>query len=363
MNLKPRILDYYISKKFILTFFVSLILIIGIVIIFDISEKINSFVENQAPLYDIVFKYYLNFIPYFVNMFSPLFVFITVIFFTSRMAENSEIIAILSGGVSFNRMMVPYMASAVLIAIMSLGLNIFIIPQSNKVRIQFEAKYIKRHNVFKHSNIHYQTAPGEFVYVENFSDWNKTAYNFTIENIEGNRIKRKLSADSAVWDSTSGSWHLRNYFIREFTGAISDRVRSGAAMDTLIALKIEDFYHNEKTVETQTMYELDRLIKTQKMRGDAGVVYAQIEKHTRLAMPFSAIILTIIGVSLSSRKRRGGLGWNIAFGIALAFTYILFLRFSQMFVFGGLLPPWIALRIPNIIYAGIAVFLYLRAPK
>ena len=295
-DLKPRILDLYIMKKFIMTFFIALLLIIGIVIIFDISEKIDDFVSNEAPLSEIIFDYYVNFIPYFMNMFSPLFVFITVIFFTSKMASNSEIVAILSCGISFHRMMVPYIVSAALIALFSLSLNLFIIPNANAQRGEFEAKYIRGHgNVITGRNVHYQISPGEFVFVESFSTWNNTAY--------------------------------------------------------------------KHTVETLSYKRLNELIATQKMRGDANVKLAQIEKHTRFAMPFSAFILTIMGVALSSKKRRGGIGWNIAIGIALAFTYILFLRFSQMFVHTGAMPPGLAMWFPNIVYAFIAGFLYKIAPK
>lgn len=363
MNLKPRILDRYIALRFIVTFFVALLLIIGIVIIFDISEKIDDFVQNQAPLVEIIFDYYVNFIPYFINMFSPLFVFITVIFFTSRLAANSEIIAILSGGVSYHRMMVPYIFSAALIAMLSLGLNLYVIPRANRVRVEFESKYIKHHNDFKHRNIHYQISPGEFVYVESFSSWNKTAYRMTLETIRDNKLVSKLSAESAEWDSTTDGWRMRKYVIRDYTLGLEDRVRTGAELDTVIALKLNDFYHNEATVATQTIRELNELIETQEMRGDSNVIYAQIEKHTRYALPFSAFILTIMGVALSSRKKRGGIGWNIGVGIGLAFSYILFLRFSQMFVFTGTLPPGIALWLPNVLYTIIAAVLYRMAPK
>ena len=191
MDLKPRILDLYIVKKFIFTFFIALILIIGIVIIFDISEKIDDFVAHEAPLKEIVFDYYLNFIPYFMNMFSPLFVFITVIFFTSKMAANSEIIAILSCGISFHRMMVPYMFSAALIAAFSLILNLFIIPNSNKVLDEFNGKYLKSSYQNTGRNIHYQISPGEFVYVESFSRWNNTAYKFTLERVKQSSRPRR----------------------------------------------------------------------------------------------------------------------------------------------------------------------------
>lgn len=363
MRIKPKLIDMYIMKKFIMSFFVSLLLIIGIVIIFDISEKIDDFVKNEASLYDIIFKYYINFIPYFMNMFSPLFVFITVIFFTSRLAANSEIIAILSGGISYKRMLVPYLVSAVMIGFLSLALNLWIIPRSNQTRIAFEEVYVMKHTTFNTRNVHYQTAPGQFVFVENFSSWNNTAYKFTIEDIKDSKLVRKTSAESAVWDSTFGGWRLRNYFIRDYGEGIEDRIQSGESKDTVIALTITDFYQNEKTVETLPMKALNELIETQRMRGDSNVMYSLIEWHTRFALPFSAMILTIIGVTLSSRKKRGGIGLNIGIGIALAFSYILFLRFSQMFVFTGTLPPWIALWLPNVIFTLIAAFLYKMAPK
>lgn len=357
-------IDKYISRRFIVTFFVALLLIIFIVIIFDISEKIDDFVQYKAPLHAIIFDYYVNWVPYFINMFSPLFVFITVIFFTSRMASNSEIIAILSGGISYGRMMVPYICTATFIALLSLMLNLYIIPEANSGRVYFEMQYIKEaRNKFRRRDIHYQIAPGQFVYVETFSSWNNTAYKFTLETVEENRIKSKLSAETAVWDSTMDGWHLRNWFIRDYTGGLEDRIRSGEKKDTVIALKLTDFYNNEKTVETLPGKQLNELIEVQKMRGDSNVMYAQIEKHTRWSMPFSAIILTIIGVSLSSRKRRGGIGWNLAIGIALAFSYILFQRFSQMFVFTGTLPAGVALWMPNVIFAIIAAVLYDRARR
>jgi lipopolysaccharide export system permease protein len=320
-------------------------------------------VEKEAPLGAIIFDYYLNFIPYFMNMFSPLFVFITVIFFTSKMAADSEIIAILSCGISFHRMMVPYMFSATLIAILSLCLNLFIIPESNKTRLEFENQYIKERTKSVGRNVHYQLSPGEFVYAESFSSWNNTAYRFTLEKIEDNKLVSKISAETAVYDADKHIWRLKKYFIREYNDDLTDNIRSGKQIDTVLDLSSKDFYLNEKTVETLTYSELNELIDTQKMRGDGNVKFALIEKNTRFALPFSAFILTIMGVALSSKKRRGGIGWNIGIGIALAFTYILFLRFSQMFVFTDTLPPSIALWLPNVVFAVIAGFLYRIAPK
>ena len=358
-----RILDRYIAKKFISTFFLSLLLIIVIVIIFDLSEKIDDFVKNEAPLKEIIFDYYCNYLPYLVNMFASLFIFITVIFFTSRMASNSEIIAILSSGISFHRMMVPYLASAALIALLSLGLSLYVIPNSNATRMEFETKYVKSRNVFNLNNLHYQISPGQFVYIESFSRWNSTAYKFTIEDMDGHRLVRKVSAETAVWDSTLDGWHLRRVLIRDYTTGLKDNTQYKEEADTVLALKIKDLFNNEKTVETLPIGPLNELIRRQKLRGDANVMFASIERLRRITMPFSALILTIIGVSLSARKRRGGIGWNIAIGIALAFSYIFFMRISEMFVYTDTLPPGIALRLPNVLYAVIAYFLYKRACK
>lgn len=356
------ILDRYIIRKFIGTFFFSLLLIIAIVIIFDISEHIDDFVDNHAPLKEIVFNYYGNFIPYFINMFSPMFVFIAVIFFTSKLASNSEIVAMLAGGISFKRLMYPYFISALVIALFSLTLNLFIIPPANKGRQAFQAKYIKTKFENTNRDMHYQMSPGNFLYVESFSVWSNTAYRFTIETIENHQLVSKLSAESAKWDSVKGCWSLTNYHLRKFVNG-SEILERGVALDTAIAITVKDFREKKNVVEELNFFQLNDLIDTRKMRGDKMVIYAQIEKHTRLAMPFSAFVLTLIGVSLSSKKRRGGIGMNIGIGIALSFSYILFMRFSQMFVHTGVLPPGLALWLPNILYAVIAGFLYRIAPK
>ncbi|MCF0172506.1 MAG: YjgP/YjgQ family permease [Bacteroidales bacterium] len=359
-----RKLDWYIIKKFIGTYLLSIVIIIAIVIIFDISEKIDNFVEHEAPLKAIVFNYYLNFIPYILNMFSPMFVFITVIFFTSRLAGGSEIIAMLSCGESFHRLMLPYMISATIVAAMSFFLGLYVIPPANFGRLEFEQKYVKSSRyVNSDRNIHYQLAPGTYVYVESFSSWNNTAAKLTLESIENNRIRSKFTAESAEWKEDLGGWSCKNWFVRDYDEYGNETMRRGAAMDTVIALTVEDFYRRKNVVETLKIKELNELIDMQKMRGDHMVKYALIEKHTRIATPFSAFILTLIGVSLSSKKRRGGLGLNIGIGIALSFSYILFMRFSQMFVHTGTLPPWIAIWLPNMIYAVVAIVLYRLAPK
>ena len=363
-DFKPQIttIDRYIIKKFIGTYVVALLLIIGIVIIFDLSEKVDKFVTNQAPLRLIVFQYYANFIPYFVNMFSPMFVFITVIFFTSKMAANTEIIAILAGGISFKRLMWPYFVSATVIVLFSLVLNLYVIPPCNKGRIAFEQKYVKKKYENFSRNVHYQISPGNFLYVQSFAPSNNTAYGFSLETINGHEITSKLSATEAQWDTTFQGWRLKDYILRTFEDGV-ENVKMGPRLDTVIAVTVEDFYRRKNTVQTLPDGQLRRLIRDQKIRGDKDVMFSLIEQNERWAMPFAAFILTLIGVSLSSVKRRGGIGLNIGIGIALSFSYILFMRFSQMFVYSNTLPPFIALWLPNVLYLIIAIYLYRIAPK
>lgn len=356
-------LDKYIIGKFMGAFFLALALLTVLVVIFDLSEKIDDFVEKQAPVRAVIVDYYLNFVPFFMNQYSPMVVFLTVILFTSRMAQNTEIVAILSCGTSFHRMMVPYMVSAAIIALLSLGLGLWVIPKANVTRVAFEQKYNPRAKVKFGRDMHYKLEDNKYVYFESFSSWNNTAYNFTLEQVKDQHLVSKLSAESAQWDSLSGSWKLRDWFIRDYGEGLQDRIRSGKQLDTTLSLTIDDFYFNEYTIERLDKGQLDQLIETQRSRGDATVMNAEMEMHRRYSMPLSAFILTIIGVALCSKKRRGGMGWNIAVGLALGFSYVLFMQFSKMFVVTGTLPVGLAIWIPNILYAIIAAVLYILAPK
>lgn len=354
-------LDWYIIRKFLATFFVSILLLSVIIVVFDISEKIDDFVRKEAPLRAIVFDYYLNFVPYFLNMYSPMFVFLTVIFFTSRMTQDSEVVAMLSSGISYHRIMVPYLVSALFIAFLSLNLGMWVLPSANATRVQFEQKYNSYRKVHLGRDMHYKLENDRFVYIESFSAYNNTAYNFTLEDLSDGRLRSKITAESAQFDTVNGVWKLRNWFVREYDEGMTDHIRSGRQMDTLLSLTRDDFFRNRYTIQELNQKELEQLIETQLMRGDASVNMTQIEKHNRFSLPFSAIILTVIGVSLSTRKRRGGMGWNLAAGTALGFSYILFMQFSEMFVITDTLPAYIAIWLPNYIYMAIAIVLYIRA--
>ena len=363
MNVGLKRLDWYIIKKFLVTFFMALLLLAVIIVIFDVSEKIEDFVRKDAPMNEIIFDYYLGFIPYFMNMYSPMFVFLTVIFFTSKMTQDSEVVAMLSSGISFHRLMVPYMVSAIFIMFLTMGLGMWVIPHQVGRKVDFEQKYIPRMKVKIGHDMHYKLEDDHFVYLESFSAYNNTAYNFTLEDLSESRLRSKITAESAQYDALTGKWKLRNWFIRDYDEGLGDHVRSGRQLDTTLSLTREDFFMNKYTITRLNEAELERLIRTQIQRGDASVNAALIEKNNRMAMPISSIILTIIAVSLCTKKKRGGMGWNLATGTALGFSYILFQQFSEMFVATDTLPASIAIWLPNIIYAVIAIVLYIKAPK
>lgn len=356
-------LDLYIIKKFLGTYIYAILLIMGIVVVFDVAEKIDDFIEKEAPLRAIVLDYYVNFVPYFANLFSALLTFIAVIFFTSKLAYSSEIIAILSSGVSFRRLMYPYMFSALLIAAFSFALSNFIIPRANRTRIDFENQYIKRYYANTEKNIHRQVRPGIYVYMRAFSIQSQTAYNFAIEQFspEG-ELMSKLISDQARWDSTKNKWDVTNYFIRTYNPE-SETVTRGLSIDTSIYVTGKDFSQRMNVIETMNMFELDEHIAEQQLQGADNIEYLLIEKHSRMANPFSTFILTIIGVALSSRKVRGGMGLHIGLGVGLSFTYILLMRFATEFAASGMFGPLLAVWIPNIIFAVVAIVLYRTAPK
>lgn len=361
-NLKPKIIDRYIIRKFIGTYFFALLLISVIVVVFDISEKVDDFAKTKPSLYAIVVHYYMNFIPYIANMFSPLFVFITVIFFTSKMAGNSEIIAILSGGVSFRRLMYPYFLATLIIFFLTLVLNLFVIPPANSQRLSFEEKYISKRGNNTNTNIHFQLEDNRYVYMANFSSWDNSANKFSLEEFDGLKLRSKLTSDRAVWDTTFNGWRVQNYVLRTIADS-TEVITRGASLDTVIAVTAADLRRYNEQNEALNLWELNETIEQLKARGDNTFKIALIEKNKRIAIPFSVFILTLMGVSLSSRKVRGGMGIKIGVGIALSFCYILFLRFSEMFVYTDTLPPFAALWLPNILFAFVAVALYLKAPK
>jgi lipopolysaccharide export system permease protein len=362
-RMKYRIIDLYIIRTFLSTFFFSLALILSISVIFDLSEKIDNFMENHATWKLVVFDYYLNFIPYFAVLFSSLFTFISVIFFTSRMAYRSEIIAIISSGMSFHRLLVPYFISALVIAVFSFILSDYVIPHANIVRLDFEEHYI--HNSPRsvtERDIHRQIQPGVYIYMESYSTMSDVGHKFSMEKYEEGQLVSKLISDYIKWDSTINKWVIRNYYIRDIDG-LNEVITTGRSIDTTLAIHPDDFKRRLNFVETMNIRELNAHIENLKMQGESNVVVYQIEKQKRYAFPFSTFILTLIGVSVSSRKVKGGIGMQIGIGLLVAFSYILFLQFSSQFAISGSLNPTLAVWIPNLLFAIISLLLYRMAPK
>lgn len=363
-SLKVRIIDWYIIRKFLGTFFFSLLMIMTIAVVFDFAEKIDNFMEKDAPVKAIIFDYYLNFVPYFATLFAPLFVFIAVIFFTSKMAANTEIIAILNSGMSFRRMMWPYFLSSLVIAIFTFVLTNFVIPTANLNRINFEDKYYRPTNRrVPVMNIHRQVYPNVLIYMESYNPISQAGRNVTLEKFDDDgKLESKLAANLIRYDTASRKWIIVNYNLRKITDK-EDIISSGDRIDTTLTIKPSDFSYGKGVVGTMTYEELNDYINQLRLQGSDELKMFLIEKHRRIANPFAVFILTLIGVSLSSRKVRGGIGMNIGIGLALSFSYILFMQFASQFSLKGNLEPMLAMWIPNIIYAFIAIVLYKLAPK
>ena len=356
-------LDIYIIKKFLGTYLFSIVLILSIAVIFDFNEKMDRLMTNNAPWESIIFDYYLNFIPYFANLFSPLFVFISVIFFTSKLAENSEIIAMYSTGMSLPRLMIPYIISAAVISIVTFILGSYIIPVGNSTRLEFENQYIRKKTVTSVRNIQLEVDTGVIAYMGNYYDNTKTGRNFSLDKFEDKKLVSHLTARSITYDTTATyRWIIKDYMIRELSG-LTETITSGERMDSIIRMEPSDFMITRSQQEMLTSPQLSEYIDKQRRRGFANIKEFEIEYHRRIASSFASFILTTIGLCLSSRKMKGGMGLNLGIGLGLSFSFIMFQTVSSTFAVNGSMPPILAVWIPNLLYALIAVYLYIKTPK
>lgn len=358
-------IDRYIIGKFLSTYFFLILIIITIAIIFDYNEKIDKFTQSGVSFKNIIFDFYFNFIPYFVNLFSPLFVFISVIFFTSKLADKSEIIAMKAAGMSYKRLLRPYIFSAILIGVMTFVLGAYIIPKGNVARVDFENTYLKKKKSSITENVQLQVAPGVVAYITQFDNETKRGFGFSLDKFENKQLKSRLTANVINYDTLAEkrySWSVQQYTLREFKG-MKEEITNGAKMDTIIQMEPSDFFYINNQQETMTLPQLQEFIDKQANRGAAGVSTFEVEYHKRFATPFAAIILTIIGVSLSSQKRKGGMGTSIGLGLALSFTYILLQSVTASFAINAGWPAMLAVWLPNILFAVIAFILYKRTPQ
>ena len=365
-----KTIDKYILKKFIGTFVFSIMLITVIVVIFDISEKIDNFIH--ASMHEIIFDHYLNFIPFITNKLAPLFTFISVIFFTSKMATRYETVAILSSGVKYTRFLRPYVIGAALITLTSLYLSHFVIPKANRQKQAFEDKYINNHYETQERNIHRQLDKESKLYMESYSNQDKRGNRFTIEKIKDFKQIYFLSADWIQWDSVKQTWTAHNYYERimhednsKKTAAekYKEEIKFGIDKEIKMDFLPADMGRIESKVEIMTYPELKIFIAKEREKGASGIERFEVENYNRTAFPFATFILTIMGVCISSRKVRGGIGMHLAIGLLLAASYVLFLQVSSIFAVNGIMPPLLAVWIPNFLYGGVAFYLYKSAQK
>ncbi len=358
-----KILDRYIIGKFLSTYFFAIGMIVIIIVVFDFAEKVDDFTELKAPLNAIIFQYYFNFIPFFINQFSGLFTFIAVIFFTSKMAYQTEIVAILSGGTSFRRLMWPYFLGALFITSLSLSLNLWIIPISQRTCVEFESKYIlSRQDKEYGKHIYRQVEPGLFVYLRNYNAAGKASF-LALEKYNEGSIVSSLEAASATFNEETLRWTATRYTTRTFDETGRDTFTQHRDLDTLINLDRTELGTVKDLVKTMKIDELNTFLHQQQLKGSDSIKVIEVEKHTRFAYPVASFILTLIGVALSSRKVRGGTGLHIGIGLTLCFSYILCARIFEELAKGGAMVPWLAVWTPNLIYIAIGIYCYLKAQK
>lgn len=354
-------LDLYIIGKFLGTFFFSIVLILSIAVVFDLTEKLDNFFESQVPLREILLDYYLPFIPYYLNMFSSLFIFISVIFFTSKMAGNSEIIAILASGVSYQRFLLPYFLSATLLFVMSFVLGGYVIPRASEKMLTFTDKYVEHFSRENARNVQMEIEPGTILYIESFQQRTSMGYRASLEHFDGKRLTSRITADRIRHDSAY-CWHLEKYVRRDFDG-MHEVLTCGDRLDTIIPMQPKEFFITKENAQMMTNPELREFIEKQRMRGTGNVQAFETEYHKRWASALGAFIMTLLGVTLSSKKVRGGMGKNLGIGIVLTAGYILFSTVSTTFSVTGVMSPFMSAWIPNFIFMAIGILLYFRVKQ
>jgi len=356
-----KIIDWYILKRVLKTFFFVVFLLVLIIVVIDITEKMEKFTTSEVTLMQVV-GFYLDYIPWLANTIAPIVVFIATVFVTANLASHTEIIAILSSGVSFRRFLVPYMIGALIIGSISFYFTGWVIPNATKTRVEFEHEFLNTRFYFSERDNHFQEGPDLFVYVRNYTNTSNTGYNFTMEKFENGKMVEKLFANNIKWKDETKKWQLNDWQLRILEKG-GEKLFSGNTMDTTLRLHPEDFSSSKRMNEALTIPELDQKINNLIERGLDGYDIYQIEKYMRITYPFTAIILTFIGVIVSARKARGGTGFQIAMGFVITFVFIIFFVISKSMAEGGSLPPLLAVWLPNITFTGLGLILYKTVPR
>jgi lipopolysaccharide export system permease protein len=365
-----KLLDRYILLKILSTFFFVLLILVAIIVVIDLTEKVDKFTQSNLSTLAIV-GYYMNFVPWIAGLISPIIVFIAIVYVTGRLAAHTEIIAMLSAGISFPRLLLPYFMAATIIAGITFVLNGWVIPQSNKKRLDFELTYIKSKPYYDRSNIKLQIESNVILYIQNYNTQNNTGYQFTLERFDHNRLVEKMNSEQIVWDTAKHTWHLKMWkrrfvdsiFHVRTNASLFDLRTTGTDLDTALNIRPADFENEEGQYDGMTIPELSEHIKKLKFRGSTGVETYQVERHIRFAAPFTIFVLVFMGVLVSARKSRGGTGFQIVMGFILAFIFLIFFLLTRTFAETGALPPFLAAWLPNITFAIIAAFMYRYVPR
>lgn len=358
-----RKLDWYLFRKFVFTFFFMVFLLIVIVVVIDFSEKLDDFVKNDVPTSDVIFWYYANFVPWLGNLLSPICVFLAAIFVTAKLTQDSEIIAMLSGGINFYRLLMPYLVGALLFSALSFYLNAFLVPKAMDSRMDFEYKYFEKRSEYEARNIHKKIAPGLYAYMYRYDQYDMEAKLFSIEKFDSTGfLTTKLTAPNARYNDSTGVWSLNRVLIRHFRPDGTYRLERVAKLDTAIMLRHEDIYQRKNFAQSLTLPQLNEFIALERERGSDYLQELELEKHTRTAVPFSSFIMTIIAFALSTKKRRGGIALQLGLGFIICFVYVFFLVVSKG-ALGGLMPPWLAIWLPNLTFFFFGLVLLRLAPK
>lgn len=355
-------LDRYILKQFLGTFTFTLVLILLISVVFDVSEKIDDFYRREAPLDAIIFDYYLNFVVHYGLLFSALFTFIAVIISTSRLANNTEIIAILNCGLSLKRLLRPFAVGALIIAIVSFFLNNWVLPITNQTRLDFEQEYIRSKKNERHKNIHRQISPDHYIYLESYNTSKEKGFRFTYEIFEKGKLNSKFKSDFITWDSIQGKWLAENYILREFLEQ-SERIDRGSKIHKDFGFKPQELVYLKNSTNLMTLPELHRFIKKEKIRGAENIHYYLLDLYQRYITPLTTFILMLIGFSVAVHKKRGGIGVNLVYGFILTTLFILFQKIAITFTTNSDLPPIFAILLPNILFGLYALKLFKDANR
>ncbi len=364
INMMITKIDWYILKRYLATFIVMLMLFIPIAIVIDVAEKINKILANNVPLLDVL-VYYLNFIVYFANLLFPIFLFLSVIWFTSKLANNTEIIAILSSGISFNRFLRPYVFGASIVSIFAVLMGFFLLPSASKGYNDFRYRYLKNNQeVRKTGNVFRKISDNEIIYVSNFNVVTKVASNFTLERFKGKDFEEldfKLTANKLKWNEADSTYSLMEYNKRTLLKN-GEKLESGKQLDTIFKFDLDDLTPVIYIAETLTITELSNFIKKEQARGNANVDTYLVVLYKKYSLPVTAFILTFIAVAVSAMKRRGGMGVNLAIGIVIAFTYVFFDKVFGTLAEKSSIPPIVAVWLPNVVF-GILAFVLIRNAK